>query len=50
MVVLGTTIHEFVRNDRTLAHRNSWMVGSSPTMTKEWDQQMNLCRLTFDQA
>ena len=35
MVVLGTTIHEFARNHRGLAHRNSWMVGPSPTMTEE---------------
>ena len=33
MVVLGTTIHEFLATAR-LAHRNSWMVGPSPTMTE----------------
>jgi hypothetical protein len=35
MVVLGTTIHEFACNHADLAHRNSWMVGPSPTMTEE---------------
>jgi hypothetical protein len=32
---LGTTIHEFAGNHADLAHRNSWMVGPSPTMTEE---------------
>jgi hypothetical protein len=35
MVVLGTTIHEFAGSRTALAHRNSWMVGPSPTMTNE---------------
>ena len=33
MVVLGTTIHEFASSRSGAAHRNSWMVGPSPTMT-----------------
>ncbi len=34
MVVLGTTIHEFACHHTDLAHRNSWMVGPSPTTTE----------------
>jgi hypothetical protein len=34
MVVLGTTIHESAGRMLSLAPRNSWMVGPSPTMTE----------------